>query len=217
VTNFLLQQLRDRGENFPADDALNIAKRVKEMYCYVCPDLVKEYQKYDTDATMFKVLQGKDKKTQAPWSVDVGYERFLGPELFFSPEIFSSDWTVPLPDVVDNTVQACPIDTRRPLYKYITLSGGTTMIKHFTKRLERDISRKVKERYDFQKAKYPDMNITPVEVKVVTHPFQRFAVWFGGSMLASQPEFLGFFHTKAQYAEEGPRIARHNQVFNQVN
>jgi len=217
VTNFVLQQLRDRGEVMPPEDALNIAKKVKEMYCYVCPDLVKEYQKYDTDPSMFREYKGKNTKTNVPYTVDVGYERFLGPELFFSPEIFSSDWTVPLPDVVDNTIQACPIDTRRPLYNYITLSGGTTMIKHFTKRLERDITRKVKERFDFQVQKYPDMQLKKVDVHVITHPFQRFAVWFGGSMLASQPEFLGYFHTKAQYAEQGPRIARHNQVFNQVN
>jgi actin-related protein 3 len=60
------------------------------------------------------------------------------------------------------------------------------------------------------------MDIKPVEVNVVTHPFQRFAVWFGGSMLASQPEFLSFFHTRQEYAEHGPRIARHNPVFNSV-
>ena len=36
------------------------------------------------------------------------------------------------------------------LSQYITLSGGTTMFKNFTKRLERDIARKVKERFDFQ-------------------------------------------------------------------
>lgn len=53
-------------------------------------------------------------------------------------------------------------------------------------------------------------------MNVITHPFQRFAVWFGGSMLASQPEFLGYFHTRAQYAEQGPRIARHNQAFNSL-
>jgi len=90
------------------------------------------------------------------------------------------------------------------------------MFKHFVKRLERDIRRKVKERFDYTAAKYPDIPLNKVTVNVVTHPFQRFAVWFGGSMLASQPEFLGFFHTKAQYAEQGPRIARHNPVFNTV-
>ena len=30
----------------------------------------------------------------------------------------------------------------------------------------------------------------PVEVNVVSHPIQRFAVWFGGSVLASTPEFF---------------------------
>jgi actin-related protein 3 len=216
VTNFVLQQLRDRGEALNPDDALVVAKKIKEMYCYICPDLVKEYQKYDTDPSKFRQFKGKNPKTGVEYTVDVGYERFLGPEIFFSPEIFSSDFTKPLPDVVDDTVQACPIDTRRPLYNYITLSGGSTMFTHFTKRLERDIGRKVKERYDFQVKKYPGMTLRAVDVHVITHPFQRFAVWFGGSMLASQPEFLGYFHTKAQYAEQGPRIARHNQVFRSV-
>ena len=96
--------------------------------------------------------------------------------------------------------------------QYITLSGGSTMFKNFSKRLERDIQRKNTERYNFQKAKYPGLELTKVDVNVVTHAFQRFAVWFGGSILASLPEFLGFFHTREKYLEEGPRIARHNQV-----
>lgn len=31
-------------------------------------------------------------KLKAAWSCDVGYERFLGPEIFFNPEIFSADF-----------------------------------------------------------------------------------------------------------------------------
>jgi actin-related protein 3 len=217
VTNFMIQTLRDRGEPLPPSDALNIAKRIKESYCYVAPDLVKEYEKYDKDPSKFMKEQGVVKETKKPWTIDVGYQRFLGPEIFFSPEIFSSDFTVPLPTVVDQTIQACPIDTRRPLYRYITLSGGSTMFKHFVKRLERDIKRKVTKREDYTAKKYPNVQITKIDVNVVTHPFQRFAVWFGGSMLASQPEFVSFFKTKAEYAEHGPRIARHNPVFNSVS
>ena len=51
------------------------------------------------------------------------------------------------------------------------------------------------------------------EMDVVAHAMQRNAVWFGGSMLACSPAFHGVCHTKAQYQEEGPRIARHNAVF----
>lgn len=82
-----------------------------------------------------------------------------------------------------------------------------------------------------------------MEVQVVTHHMQRYAVWFGGSMLAStvththsctdskheakaaeakhanrcvlclQPEFLQVCHSKKDYDEIGPSICRHNPVF----
>jgi actin-related protein 3 len=213
VTNFMLQQLRDRGEPIPPHDALNVAKMIKERYCYVCPDIVKEYNKYDADSKKIKQFVGTNRRNNQEYTIDVGYERFLGPELFFSPEIFSSDFTETLPSVVDKTIQACPIDTRRSLYKYIALSGGSTMYKHFTNRLQRDIRKTTDARYNAAKAKYPDLDLTPTEVNVIAHPFQRFAVWFGGSMLASLPDFQTFFHTKAEYEEQGPRIARHNPVF----
>lgn len=216
VTNFMVQQLRDRGEKLPPEAAIEVANKIKEQFCYVCPDIVKEFQKYDADPTKFRTYNGKIKKTGKEYSIDIGFERFLGPEIFFSPEIFSSDWTDPLPQVIDQCIQGCPIDTRRKLYKYITLSGGTTMFKHFVKRLERDIKRKTKERYDFSKKQYPTMDIKPLEVNVVTHAFQRFAVWFGGSMLASQAETLSKFHTKAQYQEIGPSICRANPAVTEV-
>lgn len=51
------------------------------------------------------------------YHVDVGYERFLAPEIFFNPEIASSDFLTPLPEVVDTVIQQSPIDVRRGLYK----------------------------------------------------------------------------------------------------
>lgn len=73
---------------------------------------------------------------------------------------------------------------------------------------------------------------TPVEVKVISHSMQRYAVWFGGSMLSSTADFYKVCHKvrkivsvlmmvliflcpfqKADYDEKGPSIARHNAVF----
>jgi actin-related protein 3 len=73
------------------------------------------------------------------YDIDVGYERFLAPEIFFNPEIYSSDFLTPLPEVVDTVIQTSPIDVRRGLYKNIVLSGGSTMFKDFGKRLQRDV------------------------------------------------------------------------------
>ena len=219
VTKFIQQQLRERSEKLPPEDSLLIARRIKEKYCYVCPDIVKEYNKYDSDPSKYIKQEAvwSPKNPSQKWNVDVGYERFLGPEIFFNPEIFSSEFTTPLPTVVDQTIQACPIDTRRPLYRNIVLSGGSTMFKDFGRRVQRDIKRMNDKR--FQKAETAaggKIKVSRTDVNVISHRMQRFAVWFGGSMLASMPQFYKNGYSKADYEEHGPRIARHNAVLSVV-
>ena len=65
--------------------------------------------------------------TTQKYGVDVGYERFLAPEIFFNPEIYSSDFLTPLPDIVDDVIQQSPIDVRRGLYKVLSFSSGKCM------------------------------------------------------------------------------------------
>ena len=48
--------------------------------------------------------------------------------------------------MVYDCVQGTPIDTRRPLFNNIVLSGGSSMFKDFSKRLERDIRKDIKSR-----------------------------------------------------------------------
>ena len=93
-----------------------------------------------------KIYNGKNAITKQPYEVDIGYERFLGPEIFFHPEFSNPDFNVPLSEAVDTVIQNCPIDCRRALYKNIVLSGGSTMFKDFGRRLERDLKRMVDAR-----------------------------------------------------------------------
>ncbi|CAN4116173.1 unnamed protein product [Withania somnifera] len=175
----------------------------------------KEFNKHDREPGKYiKHWRGTKPKTGAPYSCDVGYERFLGPEVFFNPEIYSSDFTTPLPDGIDKCIQSAPIDTRRALYKNIVLSGGSTMFKDFHRRLQRDIKKIVDARVLASDARLGgNIKAQPVEVNVVSHPIQRYAVWFGGSVLASTPEFFAACHTKAEYEEYGASICRTNPVF----
>nr|CAB3447129.1 unnamed protein product [Digitaria exilis] len=133
VTQFVQQLMKERGENIPPEESFDVARRVKEMYCYTSSDIVK---------------------------------------IFFNPEIYNNDFTTPLQVVIDKCIQSSPIDTRRALYK-----------------------------------------AQPIEVNVVSHPIQRYAVWFGGSVLASTAEFYEACHTKAEYEEYGASICRTNPVF----
>lgn len=165
--------MREREIGIPPEQSLETAKSIKEKYCYICPDISKEFAKYDSDPTKIKKYEGINNITKNPFVVDVGYERFLGPEIFFHPEVsyfytitinyfarsmsifsciykcfkFSNpDFTTPLNEIVDDVIQNCPIDVRRPLYSNIVLSGGSTMFKDFGRRLQRDIKKIVDTR-----------------------------------------------------------------------
>ena len=41
---------------------------------------------------------------------------------------------------------------------------------------------------------------------------QRYAVWFGGSVLGAHPGFPSVVKTREMYMEEGPSICRHNAI-----
>lgn len=54
----------------------------------MCPDIAKEFAKYDQDPSKWmKKYQGVNAISKQAFEVDVGYERFLGPEIFFHPEV----------------------------------------------------------------------------------------------------------------------------------
>ena len=128
----------------------------KEKYGYVAKDLGKEFKKYDEKkkgddgqyylSNKFKKLVHKPSSGGKPVEIDVGYERFLGPEMFFHPEFIHQDHVTPLDEVVDNSIQACPMDYRRSLYKNIVLSGGSTLFEGFDIKLGKLVQNRVDDR-----------------------------------------------------------------------
>jgi len=212
ITQFVAKFMKEREKQIPQSQLYLTAQQAKEKYCYVCRNVAKEFHKFDQDPTKFKqwhgVYKGKD------WTCDVGYERFLGPEVFFNPEIFSSDFTTPLSAVVDQCIQSCPIDYRKQLYRNIVLSGGSTMFQNFDKRLEVDIKALADDRISRSRSKKSSRPAKKMEVNVISHALQRWSVWFGGSVLANTgDQFFKVCHTREQYNETGPSIARYSQVF----
>jgi len=79
VTNFIIQILRDRGEKLPPENAIEVAKQIKEANCYVCPILSKSIkstiQTRRIDSWSIKEGSRKQKlTTQSMW----GMSDFLG-------------------------------------------------------------------------------------------------------------------------------------------
>lgn len=137
----------------PSEDVLEIARTVKEKYGYVCKDVAQEFKKFDKKeqaadgswmlSNKFKKYLHKPSNGGKPVEIDVGYERFLGPEMFFHPEFIHQDWKSPIDEVVDNAVLSCPIDYRKRLYQNIVLSGGTTLFDGFDKKLNKLVQQRV--------------------------------------------------------------------------
>lgn len=62
--------------------------------------VAQEFDKHDRQPEKYvKLFSSLNPKTGTHFTCDVGYERFLGPEVFFNPDIYSADHSTPLPQV----------------------------------------------------------------------------------------------------------------------
>lgn len=153
ITKFMADMIKDRGEPIPNEDTNFAAMEIKENHGYLCKSLIDEFGKFDekpldsngkpTLSSKYKKYSGIGQITKKPYTIDVGHEVFLGPESFFSPEIIDKNYTQSIDEICDLTVQSAPIDYRRRLYSNIVLSGGSTMFKHFDRRLELNLQERV--------------------------------------------------------------------------
>ena len=48
ITYFIQQLLRERESGIPPEQSLETAKAIKERFGYICPDVAKEFNKYDS-------------------------------------------------------------------------------------------------------------------------------------------------------------------------
>lgn len=216
ITKFVLDLLRKRDEPLPVHEAMQIAEKIKEDECYVCSNVVKEFEKYASSPKQYiKEFHGKDKRTQQDYMIEVGFERFLAPEIFFKPEWSNPEFTTSLPETVDTVIQSCPIDTRRQLYNNIVLSGGSTMFKNFGKKVQGQVKKFTEARLkQSQLSSGASTQGSSIDVNVRTHNYQKHAVWFGGSVIAESAQYHSkLVKTKQQYDEYGPNIMRESVVF----
>jgi len=112
------------------------------------------------------------------------------PELLFKPTLDGKSCKS-LDGLTMHSVNESDIDVRKALLSNLILSGGTTMYEGLSQRLKAEIT-----------AAAP----VGAEVKVIAQPDRKFAVWTGGSTLASLSTFASSWITAADYEEHGAAI-----------
>jgi len=220
MTAFIADMLKDREPTVAAEDRMATAKIIKEKYCRVAKHPSATFQMFDNDRSKYITkYTGISSKSGKPFQCEIGYERFLAPEVWFSPELVSNQYTTPISVLIDRAVQLSPIDYRKKLYGNIVLSGGSTTFKGLAKRLQADVQVLVDERLQEYARRTSEKSGLKVEaskldVNIIEHKRQQYAVWYGGAMLASTgPAFYAKCHSKAMYDEYGPSIARASTMF----
>ncbi|CAK5105880.1 unnamed protein product [Meloidogyne enterolobii] len=105
-----------------------------------------------------------------------GEIRFSAPEGIFNPSLCGKE-SAGLHQLVHEAIQRCPIDSRRPLYRAIYLTGGCSLLRGLTERLELEISKLVPP---------------SIPVQVLNSPWRRHSAFLGAHQIsAASDEFPG--------------------------
>lgn len=131
--------------------------------------------------------------------INVGKERFECSEVLFQPDLIGLE-SEGVSVLLYDTIMKQTMDTRPELFKHIVLSGGTTMLKGFPSRLERE----VKQLYLKNVSKGDLSHMQKMKIKVEDPPSRHQSVFLGGSVLAHvSKDNDKFWINKSEYQEKG--------------
>ena len=120
-------------------------------------------------------------------SFNFAKERLTIPEVLFDGSVRS------VPSMVTHSVFKCDVDIRNTLYQSIILTGGNSLIRGFTDRLNNELPK--------ASSMFKGKVIAPPNMEE-----RKFASWIGGSILASLGTFHQLWISKQEYDEYGKGV-----------
>ncbi|KMZ81372.1 actin-like protein, putative [Plasmodium vivax] len=104
-----------------------------------------------------------------------------------------------LPCVIYDTIQKCPIDTRKELFENIYLTGGSSIIRGFRERLQNEL-------YDFVKRKNFYSNVCINVHAMRRRTLQKYATYSGAHYFLELFDYHNYKITRGDYQECGDSV-----------
>ena len=155
-------------------------KEIKEKYAELKEER-NEKDKKEIDEINFSLPDGN--------VIKIGEERHKFQEIFFNPSEFCYDLPSVQESIVDS-IEKCDIFLRKELYSSIVLSGGNSLIKNFSTRLQSSLLSLVPEK----------------SPKVHAFEDRKFSAWIGASGLCSLGQFQNKWLSKPDFLEFGEKV-----------
>merc|ERR1719311_1497123 len=200
VTDNFMKLLASQGHSLNSTADFETVREMKQRLCYVALDL-------DAEKKLARETTLVDRQYTLPDSrvMKIGAERFLGPELLFSPGLFGHGDGVGLPQQIFQTIRKSDLHVQKGYFGHIVLSGGTTMFPGLSSRLEKDI----RQLY-FQHVLQGDTSRqNKFRCHVEDPPRRQHMVFHGASLLAeSYPEDSQWWIKRSEYQEQGAGVVK---------
>ncbi|KAH9515318.1 Major actin [Bulinus truncatus] len=179
VTEYLIKLLADKGTNLTSPANKLTANQIKEKLCFVA----QQQQATSAPPSTFEL---PDKRT-----ITLETERHACAEVLFNPGLLGRGDLRGLHTAIQGAISACDMNTRKPLYTNVLLSGGTSLLEGLNTRLQGELSALAPQN---------------LQAKVQARRDRHLAAWIGGSVYATLPTFRQMQITKREYEETGPSI-----------
>ncbi|MHA1341379.1 MAG: actin family protein [Promethearchaeota archaeon] len=180
---FMQNKMNEIGWKCETSVQKELLRVIKERTCFVSLDFEEDLKNKNKYKKSFSLPDGD--------VIELTYERFLIPELFFKPELFNLEET-PLHIAILDSIEACDIDLRTKLLNNIFLSGGTSCFPQLEFRLQQELEIEL-----IQRGKQL------VKPRIIAPKKRMFSPWIGGSILSTIPEFQSSWLTRVEYYNNG--------------
>ncbi|KAJ5080316.1 actin-7-related [Anaeramoeba ignava] len=186
LTEQLIRLFRHRNYVFLTSAEFELAKYIKETYCYIARDFDQEYANFQTSTKEQRHIKLNGE------SILLDNESFSSLEPLFNPNLIGLSYPG-IHQAIYDTIMLFDQEKQRELSKNIILCGGSSLIPNLVERLQTELSSLLPVNFNLNVFRAPDSDV-------------RTLVWRGGAAFSKSERFSRAMFSSSDYFEIGSSV-----------